>query len=179
MQGTKITGLPAGHPDADTIQILVDRIINVTQDQKASAVLSSLFSIYRHGLLKHPEHHGIAIKHLAQLVDELQLLTAGQAPAERAPAVATAPPIGSVPISPDELNPELAVVVERLAAFITSQGWRHQEVLPALAYLFCKTAQVHACCLSHSVDVLQCAADLLRTHLQSLPEAERAGHPLH
>lgn len=171
-----VTGLPADHPDAEPIQALVERIVELTHDQKASVVLSSLFSLYRHGLMQHPNLHEVAIKHLLQVSDELLALKTGQAAAQPAPAVATE--TSNIALSLDGLSPEIAAVVESLVGFMNGR-WPHHQVLPALFFLYLKTTLAHPCCLAAGVDVLSTGVELLRTRLQSTPEAERAGQPLH
>lgn len=174
-----VAGLPAEHPDAAPIQALVERIVELTQDQTASVVLSSLFSLYRHGLMQHPQFHEAAIKHLLQVSDELMALRAGKALEQPTPAVATVVSADSVQLALDELTPEISAVVERLAPFINSQGWKHYQVLPALFFIFFKTAIAHPCCLATSVTVLRDGAELLAAQLQAMPASERAGQALH
>lgn len=174
-----VAGLPADHPDAAPIQALVERIVELTQDQTASVVLSSLFSLYRHGLMQHPQLHETAIKHLLQVSDELMALKSAKASEQPTPAVATARPAGSVELALDEVTPEMRAVVERLAPFINSQGWPHHQVLPALFFIFFKTALAHPCCLATSVKVLRDGAELLGAQLQSMPASEHAGQALH
>lgn len=170
------TGLPADHPDSAPIQALVERIVELTHDQKASVVLSSLFSLYRHGLMQHPQLHEVAIKHLQQVSDELMALRSSKASEEPKPAVATS--TYSMPLSLDGLSPEVAAAVTSLVGFMNGR-WPHHQVLPALFFIYFKTALAHPCCLATSVDVLRGGAELLRAQLQALPEAERAGRALH
>ncbi len=170
-----VCGLPADHPDAAPIQALVERLVDLTHDQRASVVLSSLFSLYRHGLMQHPDLHEVAIKHLLQVSDELMALKSGQAAPRPTPAVPAAR--GSAV----ELNAEAAEIASKLTRFIAGQAWPHDLLLAVLLMVFHETALANRCCLAMSVGCLAEVLESLRQGLAADPAAagQHASAPLH
>lgn len=167
-------------PGTAAYQDMVKRLVDVINGSDTGVALSCLLSLYRMCLLGKPSFHQGAKPLLQRLLAELDGHDGEQAPAPT-PVPAGAPAAPHAHGYAIELSAEVADIAEKLHTFVTGQAWPHNLVLPALLFIFHETAIANRCCLSTSADLLVEVSAALREQLAAkpVPDAERAGHPIH